>query len=97
MLADPLTKGLTPKVFHKHTAHMGVIYDNTLFQWESLCVLYVLLWKLDCLVFCRIKLMAYGSNLELPYVFYVQCLHYIKNFGLTSLKTKEGPNGNRYV
>ena len=25
MLADPLTKGLTPKAFHEHTAHMGVI------------------------------------------------------------------------
>ena len=30
MLADPLTKGLTPKVFHEHTAHMGVVYDYTL-------------------------------------------------------------------
>ena len=30
MLADPLTKGLTPKVFHEHTTHMGVILDNTL-------------------------------------------------------------------
>ena len=29
MIADLLTKGLTPKVFHEHTAHMGVIlsYD----------------------------------------------------------------------
>ncbi|XP_062093925.1 secreted RxLR effector protein 161-like [Humulus lupulus] len=25
MIADPLTKGLTPKVFHGHTAHMGVV------------------------------------------------------------------------
>ena len=25
MLADPLTKGLTPKAFHEHTAHIGVI------------------------------------------------------------------------
>ena len=25
MIADPLTKGLPPKVFHKHTAHMGVV------------------------------------------------------------------------
>ena len=24
MLADPLAKGLPPKVFHEHTAHMGV-------------------------------------------------------------------------
>ena len=30
MLADPLTKGLIPKVFHEHTAHMGVIQDDTL-------------------------------------------------------------------
>ena len=25
MIADPLTKGLPPKVFHKNTAHMGVV------------------------------------------------------------------------
>ena len=25
MIADPMTKGLPPKVFHKHTAHMGVV------------------------------------------------------------------------
>ena len=30
MLADPLTKGLVPKAFHEHTAHMGVIlFDDT--------------------------------------------------------------------
>ena len=25
MIADPLTKGLPPKVFHEHTARMGVM------------------------------------------------------------------------
>ena len=25
LIADPLTKGLPPKVFHEHTAHMGVV------------------------------------------------------------------------
>ena len=25
MIADPLTKGLPPKVFHEHVAHMGVL------------------------------------------------------------------------
>jgi hypothetical protein len=25
MIADPLTKGLPPKKFHKHVAHMSVI------------------------------------------------------------------------
>ena len=30
MLADPLTKGLVPKVFHEHTAHMRVIPYSTL-------------------------------------------------------------------
>ena len=30
MLADPLTKGLLPKVFHEHAAYMGVIPYNTL-------------------------------------------------------------------
>ena len=29
MIADPLTKGLPPKVFHEHTAHMGLkIFDD---------------------------------------------------------------------
>nr|KYP38034.1 hypothetical protein KK1_040749 [Cajanus cajan] len=31
MLADPLIKGLVPKVFHKHTTHMGGIPYSTLF------------------------------------------------------------------
>ena len=26
MIADPLTKGLPPKVFHEHTARMGVVF-----------------------------------------------------------------------
>ena len=26
IIADPLTKGVPPKVFHEHTAHMGVVY-----------------------------------------------------------------------
>ena len=30
MLADPLTKGLVPRVFHEHTAHMGVVPNSTL-------------------------------------------------------------------
>ena len=30
MLADPLTKGLPPKVFHEHTTHMGVIRNEDL-------------------------------------------------------------------
>ena len=25
MIADPLTKGLPPKVFYEHTTHMGVV------------------------------------------------------------------------
>jgi len=25
MITDPLTKGLPPKVFHEHVAHMGVL------------------------------------------------------------------------
>ena len=28
MIADPLTKGLPPKVFHEHTTHMGVLELN---------------------------------------------------------------------
>ena len=30
MLVDPLTKGLVPRVFHEHTAHMGVVPNSTL-------------------------------------------------------------------
>lgn len=30
MIADPLTKALAPKVFHEHTAHMGVTLCDTL-------------------------------------------------------------------
>ena len=31
MIMDPLTKGLLPKVFHEHIAHMGVMLpDNML-------------------------------------------------------------------
>jgi len=30
MLADPLTKGLVSRVFHEHTAHMGVVPNNIL-------------------------------------------------------------------
>ena len=25
IVADPLTKGLSPKVFHEHTSHIGVV------------------------------------------------------------------------
>ncbi|KAF8394159.1 hypothetical protein HHK36_020365 [Tetracentron sinense] len=45
----------------------------------------------------EIKLMVYDSISELTYVFYVQCLHCIKDFGLISLKIEEGPVGNRHV
>ena len=32
MIADPLTKGLPPKVFHEHTAHMGVVlFEDIMF------------------------------------------------------------------
>ena len=35
MIAYPLIKGLLLKVFHKHTAHMGVVsIDDMLFEWE---------------------------------------------------------------
>ena len=30
ILANPLTKGLVPKIFHEHTVHMGVIPNSTL-------------------------------------------------------------------
>jgi len=44
MLADPLTRGMTLKVFHEHNAHMGVIPDSTLVEWESY-VLYLMVYK----------------------------------------------------
>jgi hypothetical protein len=32
MIVDPLTKGLLPKVFHEHTAHMGVVlFEDIMF------------------------------------------------------------------
>ena len=35
MVVDPLTRGLSPKVFYEHTAHMGVVFlKDMLFQWE---------------------------------------------------------------
>ena len=30
MIADPLTKGLPPKIFYEHTARMGVTFIDTL-------------------------------------------------------------------
>ncbi|RVW51060.1 Retrovirus-related Pol polyprotein from transposon TNT 1-94 [Vitis vinifera] len=36
MIADPLTKGLPPKVFHEHTAHMGVVSFEDIQISESL-------------------------------------------------------------
>ena len=26
MIADPLTKGMSPKVYHEHVTHMGVVH-----------------------------------------------------------------------
>ena len=54
MLADPLTKGLTPKAFHEHIAHMGVISDDTLVSWELF--LYSICFTLD------IKLFSFLQN-----------------------------------
>ena len=42
MLADPLTKGLPPKVFHEHTAYMGVGLFEMLRFSGSLCFGYSL-------------------------------------------------------
>ena len=33
MIADPLTKGVPPKVFHEHTAHM-VLYIFKIFSFS---------------------------------------------------------------
>jgi len=30
MLADPLTEGLIPEVFHEHIAHMGITIDDNM-------------------------------------------------------------------
>ena len=35
MIADPLTKGLPPKVFHEHTAHMGVVSLQDMSFWRE--------------------------------------------------------------
>ena len=42
-ITDPLTKGLSPKVFLEHIAHIGMTrYDDILIQWEGiiLCIRY---------------------------------------------------------
>ena len=32
MIVDPLTKGLLPKVYHEHVAHMGVVHIDDLLE-----------------------------------------------------------------
>ena len=32
MIADPLTKGLPPKVYHGHVTHMGVVHINDVLE-----------------------------------------------------------------
>ena len=40
MVVDLLTKGLPPKIFHEHTAHMGVMtLEDIQFQWEFVSLL----------------------------------------------------------
>ena len=39
MIADPLTKGLPPKVFHEHTAHMGVVFSSGCVVLVGVCIL----------------------------------------------------------
>ncbi|CAJ2653575.1 unnamed protein product [Trifolium pratense] len=46
MLADPLTKGLTPKAFHGHVARMGLGFEIALDKWESFPYLYYVLYIL---------------------------------------------------
>ena len=47
MIVDPLTKGVLPKVFYEHTAHMGVmLFEDIQFQWE-----FVILNALDINIF----------------------------------------------
>ena len=54
MLADPLTRGMTLKVFHEHNAHMGVIPDSILVEWESyLCSISYGLQIFCCLDFLQ--------------------------------------------
>ena len=41
MIADPQLKGLIPRVFHEHIAHMGVNHKDIVVQWELSIVLWI--------------------------------------------------------
>ena len=43
MIADPLTKGLPPMVFHEHTTHMGVVKIEDIFSIVGVCILFCLM------------------------------------------------------
>ena len=67
MIADPLIKGLPPKVFHEHTAHMGVVsIQDMSFWWEF--VFYMFLFVdtfvidiMDFKVICCSKVFSFHS------------------------------------
>ena len=42
MIVDPLTKGMTLKVFQEHTAHMSVIPNSALVLVRVLLMFYIL-------------------------------------------------------
>jgi hypothetical protein len=74
MVADPLTKGLIPKQFHEHVAHMGIyVTENSQVEWEFVLifhfyVLYDILFQISCSTFymtfcdfvCIMQLFSYS-------------------------------------
>ena len=45
MMVDLLTKGLPPKVFYKHVAHMSVLlFEESLVYWELVTFLYFMFY-----------------------------------------------------
>ena len=69
MVADPFTKGLPPKVFHEHTARMGVMsFDDIQFQWEFVILDALMITNIFSVIivygyfeviFCRNKILDY--------------------------------------
>ena len=71
MIVDPLTKGLTSKMFHEHTAHMNVVllkYIQFLAKSFYFICFYIIdffsyfnLWIFK-VIFCRNKVLVYSHS-----------------------------------
>ena len=71
MVADLLTKGVPPKVFHEHTTRMGVMsLDDAQFQWEFVILnafmsqtnFQLFQFIMFKVIFCRNKVFVYSHS-----------------------------------